>query len=74
MPTALKGVVGIFTVLLRAFRAVLRSTFTTSRHTRCIEATAYCVIAHTGKILYTPTTNQNHTVLLQVVALSTYVR
>ena len=49
---------------------ILGAALCTVGNTGGIQRTTNDVIAHTGKVLYTTTTNQNDRVLLQVVAFS----
>src|SRR5215831_18021334 len=60
--------------LLGAFRAVLRATLLSIRHTDRIQRTADDVVAHPGQILYATASHQNNGVFLQVVSDARDVR
>src|SRR5690606_11861929 len=58
---------------LRALGAVLGATLTALVDTGGIEAAAHRVVAHTGEVLDTTAADQDHAVLLKVVAFTTDV-
>ena len=61
------------TRLLGSLGSILGTTVTTVSDSGGVEAATNGVITHTRQILHTTTANQYHTVLLQVVTLTTDV-
>src|SRR5690606_6378417 len=60
-------------LFLRTFCTVLRTGLFTVRNAGSIQGTANSVVTNTWQVFYTTTTDQNNTVLLQVVAFTTDV-
>src|SRR5437870_7414906 len=59
---------------LRSFCSVLRAALTPVLHTDRVEGAADDVIAHAGQVLYASPADQDHRVLLQIVADAGNVR
>src|SRR5688572_29567153 len=66
-----RGMLFLFRLsLLRRLGAVLRAALLPVLHALRVERAAHDVVAHAGQILHAPAPDQDHRMLLQVVALA----